>query len=75
LINHEDTEAVAFVVVAAAMVTGDIASRALAGGHADQEASPIFGVTIPAGYRQWELVAPSHEAGSLDELRAFSETL
>jgi hypothetical protein len=23
-------------------------------------ASPIFGVTIPAGYRQWELIAPSH---------------
>jgi hypothetical protein len=33
------------------------------------EASPIFGVTIPAGYRQWELIAPSHEAGNLDELR------
>ena len=33
-------------------------------------ASPIFGVTIPPGYRQWELVAPAREAGSLDELRA-----
>jgi hypothetical protein len=31
--------------------------------------SPIFGVSIPAGYRQWEMVAPSHEAGTLDELR------
>ena len=35
------------------------------------EASPIFGVTIPAGYRQWELVAPSQETGRLDELRAI----
>ena len=34
-------------------------------------ASPIFGVTIPSGYRQWELIAPSHEAGSLDELRVL----
>jgi hypothetical protein len=33
-------------------------------------ASPIYGVAIPAGYRQWELIAPSQEAGSLDELRA-----
>lgn len=33
-------------------------------------ASPIFGVTIPPGYRQWQLVAPAHEAGNLDELRA-----
>jgi hypothetical protein len=33
-------------------------------------ASPIFGVTIPPGYRQWQLIAPAHEAGSLDELRS-----
>ncbi|MFK4387350.1 cytochrome P460 family protein [Bradyrhizobium sp. USDA 223] len=33
-------------------------------------ASPIFGVTIPAGYKQWELIAPAEEAAPLDELRA-----
>jgi hypothetical protein len=36
-----------------------------------KNASPIFGVTIPPGYRQWEMVAPSHEAGNLDELRGI----
>jgi len=41
-------------------------------GRADGEgASPIFGVTIPDGYRQWELVAPSHEGDPLNELRAI----
>jgi hypothetical protein len=35
------------------------------------EASPIFGVTIPRGYRQWELIAPAEEAAPLDELRAI----
>jgi len=35
--------------------------------HLDR--SPIYGVTIPVGYRNWEFVAPSHEAGNLDELR------
>jgi Cytochrome P460 len=35
------------------------------------EASPIFGVTIPQGYRQWELIAPAEEAAPLDELRAI----
>jgi hypothetical protein len=30
--------------------------------------SPIYGVTIPAGYRQWEVVAPAEEA-HLNELR------
>jgi Cytochrome P460 len=41
-------------------------------GRADGDgASPVFGVTIPDGYRQWELVAPSHEPAPLDELRAI----
>jgi hypothetical protein len=37
----------------------------------DDNVSPIYGVTIPAGYRQWELIAVSQEAGRLDELRAI----
>ena len=32
-------------------------------GRADDKGSPIFGVTIPAGYRQWELIARSDETG------------
>jgi len=35
------------------------------------DASPIFGVTIPDGYRQWELIASSQEAEPLNELRAI----
>jgi hypothetical protein len=39
---------------------------------ADSDASPIFGVTIPAGYRHWELVAVSQEqTDRLDELRGI----
>jgi hypothetical protein len=34
-------------------------------------ASPIFGVTIPEGYRQWQLVAPSQVGDPFDELRAI----
>jgi hypothetical protein len=37
---------------------------------APADVSPIFGVAIPAGYRQWELIAPAEEAAPLDELRA-----
>ncbi len=45
---------------------------AFADGPADRasDASPIFGVTIPSGYKQWELVAPAEEAAPLEELRA-----
>ncbi|UPK26394.1 cytochrome P460 family protein [Bradyrhizobium sp. 195] len=43
---------------------------ARAQGPATADASPIFGVTIPPGYKQWELIAPAEEAAPLDELRA-----
>jgi Cytochrome P460 len=36
---------------------------------ADENASPIYGVTIPAGYREWQAITPSFEAPPLDELR------
>jgi hypothetical protein len=58
--------AVLSVVVACAVFVASVPSRA-----ASQDGSPIFDVRIPAGYRQWQLIAPSHEAGSLDELRGI----
>jgi len=33
-------------------------------------ASPIYGVTVPEGYRKWEMIAPAEEGPPLDELRA-----
>lgn len=40
-------------------------------GRADVERSPTFGVESPTGYRQWELIAPSHETGGFNELRGI----
>ena len=40
-------------------------------GHADEEAAPIFGVTIPPGYRDWRLISVAHEEGNLNDLRAI----
>jgi hypothetical protein len=39
-------------------------------GRTEGRGSPIYGVTIAAGYRQREIIAPSHEAG-LDGLRVI----
>jgi cytochrome P460 len=39
-------------------------------GPADDEASPIYGVKIPAGYRDWKLISVNHEAGDFNQLRA-----
>jgi Cytochrome P460 len=58
------------VSVAVATITA-IAMTWFTPGLADGErVSPIFGVTIPEEYRQWELVAVAHEEG-LDELRGI----
>jgi hypothetical protein len=56
------------VTVALACV---FASASSTPGDTDGAGSPIYGVTIAQGYRQWELIAVSQEAGSLDELRAI----
>ncbi len=39
-------------------------------GAIETNASPIYGVTTPEGYRRWELIAPALEAEPLNELRA-----
>lgn len=44
-------------------------TQSASGSTTVDEASPIFGVTIPKGYRQWEVIAPAEESAPLDELR------
>jgi Cytochrome P460 len=60
----------AIVPFVIALLTAARSAAQLTGAGAD-EASPIFGVTIPQGYRQWELIAPAEEAAPLNELRAI----
>ena len=39
--------------------------------QADSNASPIYGITIPAGYRDWRLISVNHLAGgNLKQVRA-----
>jgi hypothetical protein len=55
----------------AATLVGAAGVKLGAGAGSDAtNASPIYGVTIPDGYRGWELVAPALEADPLNELRA-----
>ena len=48
-----------------------IAPMPFAAGHADDEASPIYGITIPPGYRDWRVISVAHEAGNNNDLRAI----
>ena len=62
---------IAFLLVAIAAVAGFVAFTVPASGHADEEAAPIFGIKVPAGYRDWKLISVAHEEGNLNDLRAL----
>lgn len=58
-----------FMFAVAALSSGLGLGLAAHAGDSDRPSSPIYGVTVPDGYRQWELIAPALEAEPLDELR------
>jgi len=62
----------AIVAVCAVHVTKSTAQSVNKGGpEAERNASPIYGITIPAGYRDWRLISLSQLAGSkVKQLRA-----
>jgi hypothetical protein len=61
---------IVFWVVAVATVACVAGSMATTSGSADNEAAPIFGVTIPPRYRDWQLISVTHEEGDFNQLRA-----
>jgi hypothetical protein len=62
---------IVFMLVAGGALAGVVACMAPASGQADGEASPIYGVKIPSGYRDWGLISVAHEEGKLNDLRAI----
>jgi hypothetical protein len=58
-----------FVSVGVAMLAGTFAHLAPTFGQIDGEASPIYGVKIPAGFREWSLINVAHEAADLNDFR------
>jgi hypothetical protein len=39
-------------------------------GQTDEAAAPIYGIKIPPGYRDWQLISVAREDGPFNELRA-----
>ena len=61
----------AYLFVAVAALTGVVVYMAHASERSDGEADPVFGITIPPGYRDWKLISVAHEEGNLNDLRAL----
>jgi hypothetical protein len=62
---------IGFLLLAIATLSGIVAYLARASGQSDGGSAPIYGIKIPAGYRNWELISVAHEAGDFDDLRAM----
>jgi hypothetical protein len=61
------------IVIALAAIgalAGAGAYTAPATGQADGEVAPIYGVKIPPGYRDWQLISVAREEGNFNDLRA-----
>jgi hypothetical protein len=54
-----------YMLVAVVALAGGAAYISLAPAHGDEVSAPIFDGEIPAGYRDWRLIAVAHEEGNL----------
>src|SRR5215813_4315457 len=62
---------IAFGIVVAAALTGFCSYWVPASGQAEKEVAPIYGIKIPEGYRNWQLISVNHLAGgNLKQVRA-----
>ena len=53
-----------------AIGVGAIALLAFAASGTDNQATPVFGIKIYPGYRDWRLISVAREDGNLNDLRA-----
>ena len=63
---------IASLLIAVVAQAGAVSYVVPTSGQANDKASPIYGVKIPAGYRDWKVIAVDHlqVAGKADQLRA-----
>ena len=51
------------MLIAVGVLTGAVAAKVPASGQANEDAVPIYGIKIPSGYRDWQLISVNHLAG------------
>jgi Cytochrome P460 len=63
---------IGFLLLAVATLAGIVAYMPHASGQSDADSSPIYGIKIPVGYRDWKLIAVDQllVPGKADQLRA-----
>jgi cytochrome c553 len=64
------TTCIALVTDSAAQ-SGKAAPPLAGSAGTSSKTAPLFGIKIPAGYRDWRLISVAHEEGSLNDIRAI----
>lgn len=59
------------ILVTLLTLVGFVVSGSSESARGDQGATPIFGIKIFPGYRDWRLISVAHEEGSLNDIRAI----
>ena len=62
-------ERTAFLVAGIAMVAAVVAHTSITYGQADGDAAPVYGVKIPAGYRDWTMISVASVGDPVNDLR------
>lgn len=60
---------IAFIMIAVALLACVVAFSATAPRQADGDAAPIYGIKIPAGYRDWRVISVAHVGEPVNDLR------
>jgi hypothetical protein len=60
---------IVLVLLAVVTLGGVLAYMAPTPGQSAGEAAPIYGIKIPAGYRDWKLISVAREDGNFNDLR------
>jgi hypothetical protein len=60
---------IVFAIVAAGALAGLVSYLEPASGQADEAADPIYGIKIPEGFRNWQLISVNHLAGAGGKLK------
>ena len=62
---------IVFLLIVVVAVAAVVSSSAPASGQTEKAASPIYGVTIPPGYRDWKMIAAAQlTTDKVDQMRA-----
>ena len=61
---------IVFALVAVVALSGVVADMVPASGQSGGEAAPIYGIKVPPGYRDWQLISVAREEGNFNDVRA-----